>query len=239
MANELPAGILKHSLASWTRVAFQTLRLISILSLGILLLTALAAAEELKLYPVDEAAKDSEFLAFRDDLLAAIRRRDLEAVVAVARENIKLSFGGSYGRETFRDWLVADDPGLGSSYWAELERAIALGGVFEGPESFCTPYTFCLEIPGCDPCDPYETLIATSDRAPVYAAADRSAKVVAELSYSVVRALDHNHPWQRIALPGGGTGYVTAPEFRSPIDYRARFERRDGRWLMTLFIAGD
>ena len=206
---------------------------------ALLLVSAPVPAEELKLTPVDEAAEDPSFLAFRDDLLAAIRLRDIEAVVAVASEDIKLSFGGSYGRETFREWLVENDMGLGISYWTELERAVALGGVFEGPESFCTPYTFCLDIPGCDTCDPYETLIAVSDRAAVYAAPDRGSEVVASLSYSVVRALDHGHPWQRIALPGGGTGYVTAPEFRSPIDYRARFEKRGGRWLMTLFIAGD
>jgi hypothetical protein len=196
-------------------------------------------AAELKLQPVDEAGEDPAFLAFRDDLLAAVRRRDLEAVVAVASEDIKLSFGGSYGRETFREWLVEDDTGSGVSYWQELERAISLGGIFEGPESFCTPYIFCLEVPGCDTCDPYETLIATSDRAAVYAAPDRNAAVVAHLSFSVVRALDDGFPWRKIALPGGGTGYVTAPEFRSPIDYRARFEKRAGRWLMTLFIAGD
>ena len=205
----------------------------------LLLLSAPVPAEELKLYPVDEAAEDAAFLAFRDDLLAAIRRRDLEAVAAVASEDIKLSFGGSYGRRTFREWLVEDDLGLGISYWEELERAIGLGGVFEGPGSFCTPYVFCLDIPDCDSCDPYETLIAVSDRAPVYGSPGRTSEVVATLSYSVVRTLDHGHPWQRIALPGGGTGYVTAPEFRSPIDYRARFEKRDGRWRMIVFIAGD
>jgi hypothetical protein len=206
---------------------------------ALLFLSAPVPAEELKLYPVDEAAQDPAFLAFRDDLLAAIRRRDLEAVVAVASDDIKLSFGGSYGRQTFREWLVEDDTGLGTSYWVELERAIGLGGVFEGPESFCTPYVFCLDIPDCDICDPHETLVAVNDRAPVYGAPDRTSEVVATLSYSVVRTLDHGHPWQRIALPGGGTGFVTAPEFRSPIDYRARFEKRDGRWQMIVFIAGD
>ena len=50
----------------------------------LLLLSAPVPAEELKLYPVDEAAEDPAFLAFRDDLLAAIRRRDLKAVAAVA-----------------------------------------------------------------------------------------------------------------------------------------------------------
>jgi len=206
---------------------------------GLLFLAAPVPAEELKLYPVDEAAEDPAFLAFRADLQAAIRRRDLEAVVAVASDDIKLSFGGSYGRRTFRDWLVEDGMDPGISYWQELERAVSLGGLFEGPESFCTPYVFCLEIPGCDTCDPYETLIAVSARAPVYGAPDRDAEVVVYLSYSVVHILDHGHPWQRIALPGGGAGYVTAPEFRSPIDYRARFEKRAGRWQMTLFIAGD
>jgi len=53
-----------------------------------------------------------------------------------------------------------------------------------------------------------------------------------------------DYPWNRIRLPstseGPLEGYVTAPDFRSPIDYRGRFERQsDGTWLMMVFIAGD
>jgi hypothetical protein len=53
-----------------------------------------------------------------------------------------------------------------------------------------------------------------------------------------------DYPWSRVRVLGENTpaieGYVSPPAFRSPIDYRAYFQRRpDGSWLMTHFIAGD
>jgi hypothetical protein len=37
----------------------------------------------------------------------------------------------------------------------------------------------------------------------------------------------------------GKTGYVTSRLVRSPIDYRAMFNKIGGRWQMTFFAAGD
>lgn len=34
-------------------------------------------------------------------------------------------------------------------------------------------------------------------------------------------------------------GYIAARYVRSPIAYRAFFSRKDGRWQMLLFLAGD
>jgi hypothetical protein len=205
-----------------------------------------AAPQLLVLLPRDEAADDAAFLAFRGDLLAKLRAGEFAAVAAMAHPNIKLSFGGSSGRETLHRWLIENPASDGGSLRQELERAITLGGVFLGPDSFCTPYVFCLDIPGCEACDPYEILVAVREAAPVYAAPDTGARVIARLAYGVVTIIDQEHyPWRRVRLTGDGgeaslEGYVTAPDFRSPIDHRAIFERQsDDSWLMTLFIAGD
>ena len=230
---------------------FRVLLLLTVLSLPAVPAPALAGAENdvpegLTFPPVDEAAKDPDFLAFREGLLASIRARDLAAVAAVADPEIKLSFGGHYGRAGFRDWLAENVAFAGVTYWQELERALELGGVFEAADAFCTPYVFCLEIPGCAACDPYETLVAVTDRAPVFEAPAPDSAVIARLAYKVVRAIDtRNYPWSRISFamsPMGPAreGFVRPPDFRSPIDYRAFFQRQpDGRWLMTVFIAGD
>jgi hypothetical protein len=42
-----------------------------------------------------------------------------------------------------------------------------------------------------------------------------------------------------VRLPDGRAGFVDSRFVRSPIDYRAAFARIDGRWQMTLFLAGD
>ena len=214
-------------------------------AIGLAILGCFAAtpvhSEAVKILPVDEAAQDPDFLAFRDSLLAAVRRHDVDAVVAVATEDIKLSFGGGYGRDQFRQSLAADENGPYASYWEELEWALKLGGVFDGAHGrqFCTPYMSCSGPHLCSDCDPFETLVAVSDRAPVYTAPDAAAPVLTYLSFDVVTLVDHGHPWQKVRLADGRTGYVAFPDFRSQIGYRAYFEKREGHWQMRIFIAGD
>lgn len=205
------------------------------------LTTTPALADAVKILPVDEAAQDPEFLAFRDQLLAAVRRRDVDAVVAIAAEDIKLSFGGGYGRDQFRQRLASDDNGEGGSYWGELEWALQLGGVFNGDHGrqFCTPYVSCTGPHQCGNCDPFETLVAVSGHAPVYTTPDSDAAILTHLSYDVVTLVDYGSPRQRVRLEDGRIGYVAFPDFRSPIGYRAYFEKREGRWQMRIFIAGD
>ena len=196
--------------------------------------------------PVDEASRDPGFLAFRENILALTHARDADAVASHAHADIKLSFGGAYGRATFHQLLSENASHGGASYWQELSRTLELGGVFMGPDIFCTPYISCLAIPECGSCDPYETLIAVEANAPIHAAPDAASEIVATVSHAVVSVIDTAHyPWSRVRLSAAASdppleGYVTAPAFRSPIDYRARFERQlDGAWSMTLFIAGD
>jgi hypothetical protein len=45
--------------------------------------------------------------------------------------------------------------------------------------------------------------------------------------------------WRRVRLGDGRIGYMGSGDLRSDIDYRAIFERRGGRWLLTVFVAGD
>jgi hypothetical protein len=65
------------------------------------------------------------------------------------------------------------------------------------------------------------------------------------LDYSVVEAVadDPSAPtpeeWQRVRTAGGRTGYVSARYLRSPIDHRALFEFRAGRWWLVAYVAGD
>ena len=62
------------------------------------------------------------------------------------------------------------------------------------------------------------------------------------MSYAILRLKEpgsRGEAWTALVLPDGRRGYVASRLVRSPIDYRAFFARSDGRWLMTLFIAGD
>ena len=196
------------------------------------------AAQELRVLPVDEAAQDPGFFAFRARLQRTIAERDTAALLAVVHPEIKLSFGDDYGIERFREtWLAEPEP----SIWAELGTVLALGGRFYDDSTFAAPYTYT-DSP--DEADPFEALIALGDSVPLYAAPDDHADIVGILSFDVVRhAWDAPglvpEGWVAVRLRDGTVAYATLATVRSPIYYRAIFDRREGRWRMNIFIAGD
>ncbi len=209
----------------------------------ILLALALpSSARELKLRPVDEAARNPAFAKYRAALIEAVRRRDVDYVVARAAPEIKLSFGGQYGQDAFRASLTGTAEWEGEPYWMELRRALELGGVFLDANTFCTPYISCLEVPGCPDCNPFETVYVVSGDAVAHAAADPDSQVIARLSYDVLQ-MDSDKGFEGdfipVRLPDGRSAFVTGPDFRFAIDYRARFEKTNEGWRMTVFIAGD
>ncbi len=200
-----------------------------------------------KLLPADDATIEPSLIVFRDNLLRAVERRDTDFVVAQASPDIHLSFGGRFGRETFRELLTGDQAWQGESYWRELEQvlSLSLGENSRRAGTYCAPYISCVIVAGCAICDSFENVYVLTADAPVYAAPDPSAPVVARLSYDILRLTWTPEPvggsWVAVELPAGGVAYVDLdrPEYRVPEDYRAFFEKTDGRWQMTTFIAGD
>jgi hypothetical protein len=59
------------------------------------------------LRPVDEATAQPDFFSFRAQLLAAIARRDVQALLSVVHKDIKNSFGGNGGIDEFKTlWII-------------------------------------------------------------------------------------------------------------------------------------
>ena len=50
---------------------------------------------------------------------------------------------------------------------------------------------------------------------------------------------DWEYEWHKVVTLGGKKGWVKAEFVRSPIDYRAGFEKKRGVWTMVFFLAGD
>jgi hypothetical protein len=198
-----------------------------------------AQAAEVKLRPIDEAMRDPTLLSFRNALIQAVTRRDVDYVVAQADPDIKLSFGGSRGREAFRNRLTGDGNWQGEAYWRELDVTLRLGGVFTSADEFCTPYLACVDIdPGCD-CSGYDIAAVLKEGVRAFAEADTGSLVVATLNHDVLQVFELDHDWARVKLPAGGYGFVARSDVRLPVDYRAYFKRRNGVWRIRVFIAGD
>lgn len=208
------------------------------------LLTVPGLAAPPRLVPMDEARKDSAFLAFRDRLSAIVRKKDADALLALVDPDIEYTFGigSGPGRSGFKkEWKL--DGKSQSDLWPLLRQVLDLGGSFqEDGRAFEAPYVF-----SCWP-EQYDSFthgaITTSDAA-LRAKPGVVGKPLATLSYTVVQVVDgervakDGRKWVKVAVPGGPQGYVDAQHFRSPIDYRARFERRGGDWRMTSFVSGD
>ena len=217
----------------------------SLLLATTLVITASAVqAQVAKLLPIDEAARDPVFFIFRARLQEAVARHDAAAVLDAADPNIKIGFGGKDGLAAFREkWKLQD--GDKSPLWAELGLVLALGGGFQSTSSFAAPYVFS-RWPEANDAFEHVAVLGTDVR--VRAEPRVDSKILATLSFDIVRLSQAGRSrltpaqmkeWTAVELKGGRTGYVASRYVRSSVGYRALFNKVNGRWRMTAFVAGD
>ena len=213
--------------------------MIAALLLSLLLAAAPEDARVHRLPPVDQCAADPSFVAFRNDLLAAIARRDRDFVLAAITDDIEVDFGGGAGRQDFFSTWELYRPAT-SGLWDELGRALSLGCAHDGRSgNYYAPSMFLADEEVFE--DPFTAAVAIRPGAELRSGPDAASPVVATLDWDVltVPEWDPDSGWQRVTLADGRSGYLRAEDLRSPIDYRAAFQRIGGRWRMTAFIAGD
>jgi hypothetical protein len=201
------------------------------------------AAEQRPRYlsPVDQAASDPSFLAFRTELLAAIERKDVAAVEGVLAPDIKASFGGETGIADFHAMWRTRAPD--TELWSELGKVLRLGGSFDREGRFTAPYVFS-RFP--DDLDAFECLVVIGRGVALRAEPKADSALLARLGYEIVTAASQQGPevvegkaWHKVTAANGQTGYVAGDLLRSPLDWRAGFRKRDGAWRMEFFVAGD
>lgn len=216
-------------------------------SLAALLLAGTAsagAAQTGKLLPVDEAVQNPEFFAFRARLQAAVARHDTAALLEVVDPNVKIGFGGNDGIEAFkRKWKLEE--GGASPLWDELGLVLALGGSFRGKDTFVAPYVFSRWPENLDS---FEHVAVLGTNVRVRAEPRAGSQVLAALSFDVVplsstgrsrMTPEQLREWTAVKLRDGRTGYVASQYVRSSVAHRAFLTRKDGRWRLALFVAGD
>lgn len=204
------------------------------------------SAQERFVKPVDEAEKNPSFVAFRTNLIEAVKKRDVKFLLSIVDKNIKNGFGGDDGIENFKkNWKIYN---RNSELWKELLTVLNNGGNFDknNKNAFYAPYLFNV-FP--EDIDAFEYQAIFGNNVNLRAKPDINSSIVASLSYNVVKTDWENSVksktnknealWLKIETLGGKKGYVK-PEFvRSSIDYRAGFEKIRGKWTMTFFLAGD
>jgi hypothetical protein len=223
----------------------------ALLTGSILVALALSAiAQERFVLPADEAAEDASFVAFRTKLIAAAERKDAAFILSILDTKIDLSFGGDAGIASFkRIWKIN---AKNSPFWGEFLPVIKNGGRWWKGEPggkremiFYAPYSFN-GFP--EDLDSFTMHMIFGSNVNLRKRPDVNSEIVAKLSYNIVEIEPETVPksgkseypgWSEIKTLGGQRGFVKREFVRSPIDYRAGFERKRGVWKMVAFIAGD
>ncbi len=203
-----------------------------------------SAASEIneRVKPWDEGPQDPSFLKFRNDLKDIIAHKDAAALTKLLAADIKLDFGGGHGVAAFQKQWKLSDPN--SELWPALSLVVDQGGNFDSKIKFCAPYSYSAFPSDLDGMD---KVVVTTQGAVMRAAAKPDASVVRQLDHDLLTVKGSAKPqheagpddWAEVTDAKGAHGFVRARDVRSPLDYRAFFEKRKGKWLVTTFLAGD
>lgn len=88
--------------------------------------------------------------------------------------------------------------------------------------------------------DAFTHQVVMGDKVRVRKRPTRESEVLGVLSHVIVPASgEETEGWTKVQLADERTGYVASEYLGSPIGYRAAFEKREGRWVMVFFVAGD
>jgi hypothetical protein len=198
----------------------------------------LAAAAPVRLPPVEQCRDDAGFTQVRQKLQRVVTARDLDGLVSLMSADVRVTFGGRFGRDDFRrHWTSA--PGDRGRLWKELDRALPLGCAEavngNGVAYRAIPAMF---VTG-DDLDGFSTWVALPG-AVLRARPVTGAKAMRLPPWTVLGEVEHDGgSWIEARTPKGRRGYVLTSEARSLLDYRIIFGPRDGEWRITAFVAGD
>jgi len=194
------------------------------------------AGAPIRLYPVDDSARDPAFHSYVRKLQAAVTRRDTAALrKLVDTKEIVVGAGKEdKGWAKFVERWQPEDREH-SPLWPALSALLSLGFVQEHPRLFLSPYLvwrFPRELPVRDP------MVVIREKAPLRIAPSGRADTVAYLSFEIVERLrlpqqpDGFVQWVYVRTSSGKSGYLDAKDAMSPAIPRAQFGMHDGRWVL-------
>ena len=201
------------------------------------------AKAPLSLAPADEGVKDKSFALYRSKMQSAIKAKNVKALVKLLDPKIKLNFGGGTGIAAFKSSWKPNDPT--SQIWNVLNLVVNHGGHFNSPTQFAAPYVYSAWP---NDIDAFNYAAMTTTDVELRDAPHESRKTVRKLGYEIVEVLQgagkpqhevRDDEWSEVKTGDGKRGFVPSKYYRSSIDYRAVFEKQNGKWRMTVLVAGD
>lgn len=203
------------------------------------------AAQERRLEPIDEAAKDASWSRFKKRLLAAIDKRDRKFILGMLDKNVRTGLEGGRGAAEFSKLWELDSEA--SRLWQELRTAVALPAAYHRPEKgrteLCTPY---VAVRWPQDMDAFKGGAIIANDVLVKSAPTADSDTVATLSYNMVEVGDwevddrdaaSKQKWVRIWLKSG-MGFVPEEQIRSPVEHAACFVKGETTWRLIGFGPG-
>ena len=200
---------------------------------------------------VDMAHQEPGLRESRDAVLAAIKDRSVDRLLAYVDPTIRISFGDPCcGVAQFRAAFNLDD--RSSPSWGVLQRVIENGGLlsnFRGTLIFTAPYTFNLPLPVGPLLAGDELGFVAGTGTKLYSEPRTDSAVLRTFDWEPAAYLtfEHESPanadiekqWARVRALDGRVGYVERARITNRFEERAVFEKRNGVWIITDFVSGD
>jgi len=180
-----------------------------------------------KLPPIDQCSTDPSFVTFREALRGAAKRGDSKAFVAMFAPEAKAPTG--YGGE------VDPNDVIPAESWIMLETVLRMGCVRSGDKAIMPSVSHQLRR--------YRSAslkdkVVALDGAEMFDPMQEERKVLGTLAWDVATTTISGDFWSGIRLADGRTGFVSDSDLY-PLEpdygYEIRFEKRQGRWMITDF----
>jgi hypothetical protein len=201
--------------------------------------TSAHAAPAKKYYPKDECLHLDGYFEFRQQFEDIVKKRNSAGLQKLIAPNIEWNYGGEPATKTAfaENWKLAK--GAGSPIWAELDNILPLGCGMSG-DGIAFPHIFTVDLT-LDKNPEADTLVIHQD-VNLRAAPSSSAASKAKISWEMVTLAEDkivDDGWSPVTAADGKTGFIKSSYLRNMLDYRAGFQKREGKWVMNFFVAGD
>jgi hypothetical protein len=211
----------------------------ALLVLAAVIFAGSAHAAPNKQYPPrDDCLRIGEYFQFRQQFEDIVKRRNTAGLQALIASDIQWNFGGEPATKTAfaAKWNLSK--GAASPIWAELDAILPLGCGING-KGIAFPHMFTAGLGDQD--GELSKVLVTYEDVNLRASASSGAVSKAKISWELVDVKGGivKDGWTPVTTADGKTGFIKSNYLRDPLDYRAGFEKRDGKWVMNFFAAGD
>ncbi len=197
-----------------------------------------AASAVKKYYAKDECLHLDGYFEFRQQFEDVVKKRNATGLQTLIAPNIRWNFGGEPDTKVAfsENWKLSK--GAASPIWAVFDGILALGCGVNG-SGIAFPHIFTVDL-SSDKGLKGDTLVIHQD-VNLRAAPSSNAASKAKISWEMVETNEDtiDDGWSPVTTADGKTGFIKSTYLRNILDYRAGFEKRDGKWMMNFFVAGD